>query len=60
MAANTHIARSVFLESLDGCLSLYIDDYISPHVTDRPAPRARLEGPDIALSGRQILLKLLI
>ena len=26
-------------------------------VTERPAPLARLEGPDISLSGRQILLK---
>jgi hypothetical protein len=27
-------------------------------VTERPAPLVRLEGPDISLSGRQILLKI--
>ena len=33
-------------------------DVASPSgVTERPAPLARLEGPDISLSGRQILLK---
>jgi hypothetical protein len=28
-------------------------------VTERAAPLVRIEGPDIALSGRQILLKTL-
>jgi hypothetical protein len=34
-------------------------DGISSQVTERAAPLVRLEGPDISLSGRQILLKLL-
>jgi hypothetical protein len=34
-----------------------LDDFISSQVTERAAPLIRLEGPDISLSGRQILLK---
>jgi hypothetical protein len=37
-----------------------VDDLISSQVTERAAPHVRVEGPDIALSGRQILLKPLI
>jgi hypothetical protein len=36
-----------------------IDEFLSSQVTERAAPLVRLEGPDISLSGRQILLKLL-
>jgi hypothetical protein len=35
------------------------DDLLSSKVTERAAPLVRIEGPDISLSGRQILLKLL-
>jgi hypothetical protein len=37
-----------------------IDHLASSKVTECAAPLVRLEGPDIALSGRQILLKALI
>ena len=59
MAANICKARRILLESLRDRLSTFIDDIVSPHLIDRIAPGIRLEGPDIALSGRQILLKLL-
>jgi hypothetical protein len=57
MSANSPIARGIFLESRRFRLVVYIDDVISSQVTERAAPHVRLEGPDIALSGRQILLK---
>jgi hypothetical protein len=58
MTANSSATRSIFLHSrrfrlADG------DAPVSSQVTERAAPHVRLEGPDIALSGRQILLKLL-
>jgi hypothetical protein len=59
MTANSPIARSIFLESRRFRLVVHIDALISSQVTERAAPHVRLEGPDIALSGRQILLKLL-
>jgi hypothetical protein len=59
MTANPPIARSIFLESRPFRLVVHIDGLISSQVTERAAPHVRLEGPDIALSGRQILLKLL-
>jgi hypothetical protein len=55
--ANSPIARSIFLESHRFRLVANIDNLVSSRVTERAAPHARLEGPDIALSGRQILLK---
>jgi hypothetical protein len=60
MSAHFPTARSIFLESRRFRLVAHIDDLISSRVTERPAPNVRLEGPDIALSGRQILLKSLI
>jgi hypothetical protein len=60
MAANICIARRILLESPGVRHSRFIDDFIPPHLIDRSAPGVRLEGPDIALSGRQILLKTLI
>jgi len=57
MAASISIARPVLFESLRVRLSLSIDDFDSPPPTDRKPPGVRLEGPDIAVSGRQILLK---
>jgi len=36
-----------------------VDHLSSSPITERAAPLVRLEGPDIALSGRQILLKTL-
>jgi|HubBroStandDraft_2_1064218.scaffolds.fasta_scaffold3702480_1 hypothetical protein len=38
-------------------LTADMDDLIASQVTERAAPLVRLEGPDISLSGRQILLK---
>jgi len=58
MPAHSPTARSIFLEPRRFRLVEYIVDLISSRVTER-APNVRLEGPDIALSGRQILLKLL-
>lgn len=57
MTANSPIARSIFLKARPFRFAVYIDDGISSRVTERAAPHVRLEGPDIALSGRQILLK---
>jgi hypothetical protein len=57
VTANSPIARSLFLESRRFAFVMNIDDFTSSQVTERAAPRGRLEGPDIALSGRQILLK---
>jgi hypothetical protein len=60
MSANFPTARcSIFLEARRFRLVAVIDDSISSQVTERAAPLVRLEGPDISLSGRQILLKLL-
>jgi hypothetical protein len=60
MSANFPTARSsIFLEARRFRLVADIDDSISSQVTERAAPLVRLEGPDISLSGRQILLKLL-
>jgi hypothetical protein len=50
---------SIFFEARRFRLVAQIDDCISSQVTERAAPLVRLEGPDISLSGRQILLKLL-
>jgi len=57
MSANFPIARSISLESRRFRLVVKLDDFISSQVTERAAPLIRLEGPDISLSGRQILLK---
>jgi hypothetical protein len=58
MSANFPIARSsIFLGSRRFRLVVNIGDFISSQVTERAAPLVRLEGPDISLSGRQILLK---
>jgi hypothetical protein len=59
MTANFPVARSIFVELRRFRLVAYIDSVISSQVTECPAPHSPLEGPDIALSGRQILLKLL-
>jgi hypothetical protein len=60
MSANFPTARSsIFLEARRFRLVADIDDSISSQVTERAAPLVRLEGPDISVSGRQILLKLL-
>jgi hypothetical protein len=59
MPAHSPTARSIFLEPRRFRLVEYLVDVISSRVTERAAPNVRLEGPDIALSGRQILLKLL-
>jgi len=58
MTANSSAPRSIFLRSLRFRL-MDVDGLISSQVTERAAPHVRIEGPDIALSGRQILLKLL-
>jgi hypothetical protein len=49
---------SIFFEARRFRLVAKIDDCIASQVTERAAPLVRLEGPDISLSGRQILLKL--
>jgi hypothetical protein len=60
MSATLPTARSsIFLDSRRFRLVAVIDDFMSSQVTERAAPLVRLEGPDISLSGRQILLKLL-
>jgi hypothetical protein len=59
MTANPPVARSIFLESRRFRFVEYVD-LTSSRVTERAAPNVRLEGPDISLSGRQILLKKLI
>jgi hypothetical protein len=60
MSVNCRTARSsIFLEVRRFRIAADIDDFISSQVTERAAPLVRLEGPDISLSGRQILLKLL-
>lgn len=53
------VRSSIFLDSRRFRLVAVIDDCTSSRVTERAAPLVRLEGPDISLSGRQILLKLL-
>jgi hypothetical protein len=53
------VRSSIFLDSRRFRLVAVIDDFTSSQVTERAAPLVRLEGPDISLSGRQILLKLL-
>ena len=59
MSANYSTARSsIYLGARRFRLVVDIDDFISSQVTERAAPLVRLEGPDISLSGRQILLKL--
>jgi hypothetical protein len=59
MSANSSTAGSSnFLEARRYRLVVDIDDFISSQVTERAAPLVRLEGPDISLSGRQIVLKL--
>jgi hypothetical protein len=58
MTANPPVARSIFPRSRRFRL-MGADDFISSKVTERAAPHVRIEGPDIVLSGRQILLKLL-
>ncbi len=60
MAASITKARRILFESFKVRRSLSIDDFDSPPPTDRKPPGIRLEGPDIAVSGRQILLKALI
>lgn len=60
MSAHFTTARSsIFSEARRFRLVANIDDCISSQVTERAAPLVRLEGPDISLSGRQILLKML-
>jgi hypothetical protein len=59
MTAHSPRARSIFLESRRLRLVADIEALLSSQVTERAAPHVRLEGPDIALSGRQILLKAL-
>lgn len=59
MPAPSPTVRGIFLESHRFRLVAHIDGLGSSQVTERAAPLIRLEGPDIALSGRQILLKLL-
>jgi hypothetical protein len=60
MSAHSPTARSrIFLEPRRFRLVASLDDCISSQVTECAAPLVRLEGPDISLSGRQILLKLL-
>jgi hypothetical protein len=60
MSAHLPSARSrIFLEARRFRLVADLDDCICSQVTERAAPLVRLEGPDISLSGRQILLKLL-
>ncbi len=54
----TTARSSIFREARRFRLVVNIDDSLSSQVTERPAPLVRLEGPDISLSGRQILLKL--
>jgi hypothetical protein len=58
MTAHHPVARSIFLRSRRFRL-MGAADFVSSQVTERDAPLMRIEGPDIALSGRQILLKLL-
>lgn len=58
MTANSSDVRSVFLH-LRRFRLVDVDAFIASQVTERDAPHVRIEGPDIALSGRQILLKLL-
>jgi hypothetical protein len=60
MPANSPNARSICPESRRSRLVVDIDYLISSRLTERAAPNVRLEGPDISLSGRQILLKALI
>ena len=57
VTANLSIERSVFLGTRLFRQVVDIHDCPSSRVTEHAAPRASLEGPDIALSGRQILLK---
>jgi len=58
MSANSPTARrGIFSEARRFRIVADIDDFISSQVTERAAPLVRLEGPDISLSGRQILLK---
>jgi len=59
MPADYSNACSIFHQVRRFRLVAHIDDLISSQVTERAAPLVRLEGPDISLSGRQILLKLL-
>ena len=59
MAANITTPRSVFFESTGFRIAFSVAEFFTPQVNDRAAARVRLEGPDISLSGRQILLKLL-
>lgn len=59
MTAHSPRARSIFLGPRRFRLVADIGGLISSRVTERAAPLVRLEGPDIALSGRQILLKAL-
>jgi len=59
MSAHSPRARSIFPGSRRFRVVADIDHLTSSRVTERAAPLVRLEGPDIALSGRQILLKAL-
>jgi hypothetical protein len=59
MLASSSTVRGIFFESHRFRLVAHIDGLGASQVTERAAPHIRLEGPDIALSGRQILLKLL-
>jgi len=57
MTAQSPRVRSIHLGSRRFRLVDFMDSPNSSGVTERPAPLVRLEGPDISLSGRQILLK---
>ena len=57
VTANFSIARGISLGTRLFRHVVDIHDCTSSRVTEGAAPRASLEGPDIALSGRQILLK---
>jgi hypothetical protein len=60
MTASSPTGSSIFLDSSRFRLVDYMDGLLFSKVTERAAPHVRLEGPDISLSGRQILLKALI
>jgi hypothetical protein len=60
MSAHSPRSRSIVVGSRRFRSVVAIDHLPSSRVTERAAPLMRLEGPDIALSGRQILLKALL
>ena len=59
MTAQSTRVRSIVPGTRRFRLVEHIHTLSSTGVTERPAPLVRLEGPDISLSGRQILLKTL-